>query len=122
MKTFHSKTNANLMKLWDEERVRNFCKVLSEDVYKKITTDFFEKNNRIDILTEAINSEQTTLILNECHSLRGASTMIGLIAFNDIIDTIENLSKNQGLLNKSEIISKLNELLRESKNQFLKLT
>jgi hypothetical protein len=110
------------MKLWDEERVRNFCKVLSEDVYKKITTDFFEKNNRIDILTEAINSEQTTLILNECHSLRGASTMIGLIAFNDIIDTIENLSKNQGLLNKSEIISTLNELLRESKNQFLKLT
>lgn len=122
MKTFHSKTDTNLRKLWDEERVRNFCKVLSEDVYKKITTDFFEKNNRIDILTEAINSEQTTLILNECHSLRGASTMIGLIAFNDIIDTIENLSKNQSLLNKSEIIRTLNELLRESKNQFLKLT
>ena len=122
MKTFHSKTDTKLRKLWDEERVRNFCKVLSEDVYKKITTDFFEKNNRIDILIEAINSGQTELILKECHSLRGASTMIGLVAFNDIIDTIEQSSKNQSLLNKSEIIGTLNKLLRESKNQFLKLT
>jgi chemotaxis protein histidine kinase CheA len=122
MKTFHSKSDSNSRKLWDKERVRNFCKVLSEDVYKKITTDFFEKNNRIDILIEAINSDQTKLILKECHSLRGASTMIGLVAFNDIIDTIEQSSKNQSLLNKNEIIGTLNKLLRESKNQFLKLT
>lgn len=122
MKTFHSKSDSNSRKLWDKERVRNFCKVLSEDVYKKITTDFFEKNNRIDILIEAINSDQTELILKECHSLRGASTMIGLVAFNDIIDTIEQSSKNQSLLNKNEIIGTLNKLLRESKNQFLKLT
>ena len=122
MKTFQSKSDSNSRKLWDKERVRNFCKVLSEDVYKKITTDFFEKNNRIDILIEAINSDQTELILKECHSLRGASTMIGLVAFNDIIDTIEQSSKNQSLLNKNEIIGTLNKLLRESKNQFLKLT
>jgi hypothetical protein len=122
MKTFRSKTDSNPRKLWDEERVRNFCKVLSEDVYKKITTDFFEKNSRIDILIEAINGEHTELILKECHSLRGASTMIGLVAFNDIIDTIEQSSKNQSLLNKNEIIDTLNKLLRESKNQFLKLT
>jgi HPt (histidine-containing phosphotransfer) domain-containing protein len=122
MNTFHSKTGSNPRKLWDEDRVRNFCKVLSEDVYKKITTEFFEKNNRIDILIEAIKSEQTEIILKECHSLRGASTMIGLVAFNDIIDTIEQSSKNQSLLNKNEIIDTLNKLIRESKNQFLKLT
>lgn len=122
MKTFHLKSDSNSGKLWDKERVRNFCKVLSEDVYKKITTDFFEKNNRISILIEAINNEETILILKECHSLRGASTMIGLVAFNDIIDTIEQSSKNQNILNKNEIIETLNKLLRESKNQFLKLT
>jgi hypothetical protein len=48
--------------------------------------------------------------------------MIGLVAFNDIIDTIEQSSKNQSLLNKNEITVTLNKLLRESKNQFLKLT
>jgi hypothetical protein len=48
--------------------------------------------------------------------------MIGLVAFNDIIDTIEQSFKNQSLLNKNEIIGTLNKLLRESKNQFLKLT
>jgi hypothetical protein len=122
MKTIHSNTGSNHKKLWDEERILNFCKVLSEDVYIKITTDFFEKNNRIDILIEAINSEETILILKECHALRGSSTMIGLVAFNDIIDTIEQSSKKQRPLNKSEIISTINELLKESKNQFLKLT
>jgi hypothetical protein len=48
--------------------------------------------------------------------------MIGLIAFNEIIDTIQKSSIKQIPLNKIKIIRTLNDLLRESKNQFLKLT
>ncbi len=48
--------------------------------------------------------------------------MIGLIAFNDIIETIEKYFIKQSPLNKIEIIRTLNDLLREAKNQFLKLT
>jgi chemotaxis protein histidine kinase CheA len=81
-----------------------------------------QKNNRIDILIEAINSEQMPIIIKECHSLKGASAMIGLIAFNDIIDTIEKSFMKQIPLEKTEIIRTLNDLLREAKNQFLKIT
>lgn len=122
MKTFQSNNDENYRKLWDEERVQSCCKVLTEEAYKKIVLDFFEKNNRIDRLIEAINSEQTKLILKECHSLRGASSMIGLIAFDDLIDTIEQSIKKQSQLNKIKIINMLNDLLRDAQNHFLKLT
>jgi hypothetical protein len=122
MKTDQSSTSENHRKLWDEERVRSCCKVLTEETYQKIVFDFFEKNNRIDKLIEAINRNQTNLILKECHSLRGASSMIGLIAFNDLIDTIEQSLKKQNQLNKIKIINMLNDLLRDAQNHFLKLT
>lgn len=119
---FDSKTDPILRKLWNEEHVHNCYRVLSEDAYKEIVLDFFNKNNRIDILTEAINSEQTEIILKECHALRGASSMIGLIAFNEIIDTIEQSTNNQNILKKKEIISTLNNLLTDAQEYFLKIT
>jgi hypothetical protein len=48
--------------------------------------------------------------------------MIGLIGFNNIINDIQESSIKQIPLKKIEIIQTLNNLLRESKNQFLKLT
>jgi hypothetical protein len=48
--------------------------------------------------------------------------MIGLIGFNDIIDAIQKSSIKQIPLNKIKIIRTLNDLLKEAKNQFLKLT
>jgi hypothetical protein len=122
IKKFESKTDQILRKLWDEDHVQNCYRVLSEHTYKKIVSDFFKKNNRIDILTEAINSEKTAIILKECHSLRGASSMIGLIAFNDIIDSIEQSSSNQKQLKKSEVINALNDLLTDAQEHFLKIT
>jgi HPt (histidine-containing phosphotransfer) domain-containing protein len=118
----NSNSDDNHEKLWDKNRVSDCCKLLSKDAYNKIVVAFFEKNNRIDILIEAINAEQTSIIIKECHSLKGASSMIGLIAFNNIIDTIEKSCVKQSILNKNEIIKTLNDLLREAKNQFLKLT
>lgn len=117
-------TNADLsnMKLWNEVQVLSCYKLMSKDDYKKIVFDFFEKNNRIDVLSAAISNEQTPIIFLECHALRGATSMIGLIAFNDIIDTIEQSYKEQRPLSKIEVISQLNDLLIEAKNQFLKLT
>ena len=118
----NSNSDDNNQKLWDMNRVSDCCKLLSKDTYNEIALDFFEKNNRIDVLINAINSEQTPIIIKECHSLKGASAMIGLIAFNDIIDVIQKYSMKQIPLNKIEITRTLNDLLRESKNQFLKLT
>uniref|UniRef100_UPI0040479A18 Hpt domain-containing protein n=1 Tax=Polynucleobacter sp. TaxID=2029855 RepID=UPI0040479A18 len=118
----NSNSDDNYEKLWDKNRVADCCKLLSKDAYKKIVVDFFEKNNRIDFLIEAINNEQISKITKECHSLKGASSMIGLIAFNDIIETIEKSFIKQSPLNKIEIIRTLNDLLTEAKNQFLKLT
>jgi|LauGreDrversion4_2_1035121.scaffolds.fasta_scaffold78193_4 chemotaxis protein histidine kinase CheA len=118
----NSNSDSNHEQLWDMNRVTDCCKLLSRDAYNKIAIDFFEKNNRIDILIEAINSEQMPIIIKECHSLKGASAMIGLIAFNDIIDTIEKSFMKQIPLEKTEIIRTLNDLLREAKNQFLKIT
>ena len=118
----NSNSDDNYEKLWDKNRVADCCKLLSKDAYKKIVVDFFEKNNRIDFLIEAINNEQISMITKECHSLKGASSMIGLIAFNDIIETIEKSFIKQSPLNKIEIIRTLNDLIREAKNQFLKLT
>jgi HPt (histidine-containing phosphotransfer) domain-containing protein len=120
--SLNSNSDDNHEKLWDMNRVTDCCKLLSKDAYIQIALDFFEKNNRIDILIEAINSEQTPIIIKECHSLKGASAMIGLIAFNEIIETIQKSSIKQIPLNKIKIIRTLNDLLRESKNQFLKLT
>lgn len=122
MKTHLTDTDLNDKKLWNEVQVLSCYKLMSKDDYKKIVSDFFEKNNRIDILSGAINNEQTSIIILECHALKGASSIIGLTAFNDIIDTIEESCKNQNPLNKIEIINKLNDLLIEAKNQFLKLT
>lgn len=48
--------------------------------------------------------------------------MIGLIAFDDLIDTIEQSIKKQSQLNKIKIINMLNDLLRDAQNHFLKLT
>jgi hypothetical protein len=118
----NSNSDDNYEKLWDINRVTDCCKLLSRDTYIKIALDFFEKDNRIDILIEAINGEQAPIIIKECHSLKGASEMIGLIAFNNIIDTIEKSCVKQSILNKNEIIKTLNDLLKEAKNQFLKIT
>ena len=120
--TLNSISDVNNQKLWDMNRVTDCSNLLPKDAYNKIVLDFFEKDNRIDVLIETINSDQTPLIIKECHSLKGASAMIGLIAFNDIIDTIEKSSMKQIPLNKIEIIRTLNDLLSEAKNQFLKLT
>lgn len=122
MKTHATNPDLNYKKLWDEAQVLSCYRLMSKNDYTKIVFDFFEKNHRIDILSAAIDNEQTSMILLECHSLRGASSMIGLVAFNDVIDTIEQSCKEQSPLNKIEIISKLNDLLIEAKNQFLKLT
>lgn len=122
MKTHLTDTDLNDKKLWNEVQVLSCYKLMSKDEYRKIVLDFFEKSNRIDILSGAINNEQTSIIILECHALKGASSMIGLAAFNDIIDTIEETCKKQSPLNKIEIINKLNDLLIEAKNQFLKLT
>jgi hypothetical protein len=121
MKTHLTNADLNYKKLWDESQVLSCYRLMSKIDYTKIVFDFFEKNHRIDILSAAIDNEQTSMILLECHSLRGASSMIGLVAFNDIINTIEQSCKKQSPLNKIEIISKLNDLLMEAKNQFLKL-
>ena len=118
----NSNSDDNYEKLWDKNRVTDCCKLLSKDAYNKIVIDFFEKNNRINILIKAINAEQTSIIIKECHSLKGASSMIGLIAFNNIIDTIEKSCVKKSILNKNEIIKTLNDLLKEAKNQFLKIT
>ena len=118
----NSNSDENYGNLWDKNRVSACCKLLSKDTYNKITLDFFEKNNRINVLVDAINSEQTSIIIKECHSLKGASAMIGLIGFNNIINDIQESSIKQIPLKKIEIIQTLNNLLRESKNQFLKLT
>jgi len=122
MKIHITNTDPNDKKLWNEVQVLSCYKFMSKEEYRKIVLDFFEKNNRIDILIEAINSEQISIIIKECHSLKGASAMIGLIAFNEILDTIQKSSIKQIPLNKIKIIRTLNDLLRESKNQFLKLT
>lgn len=122
MKTHLINTDQNDKKLWNEVQVLSCYKLMSKDEYRKIVLDFFEKNNRIDILSGAINNEQTSIIILECHALKGASSIIGLAAFNDIIDTIEETCKKQNPLNKIEIINKLNDLLIEAKSQFLKLT
>jgi hypothetical protein len=118
----NSNSDENYGSLWDKNRVSACCKLLTKDTYNEIVSDFFEKNNRINFLVDAINSELTSIIIKECHSLMGASSMIGLIGFNDIIDAIQKSSIKQMPLNKIKIIKTLNDLLKEAKNQFLKLT
>lgn len=106
--------------LWDEDRVMSCCLLLSKSSYQKIVVDFFEKNHRIDFLVKAIEDEKSPEILQECHSLRGATSMIGLIGFNDLLKSIEQSAKRADFLNKKEMIEELKNILNISTILFYK--
>ncbi len=106
--------------LWDADRVMSCCLLLSKSSYHKIVVDFFEKNHRVDFLVKALENEKSSAILQECHSLKGASSMIGLIGFNDLIELIEQSVSKQDFINKQEMIECLKNILNRSKDTFYK--
>lgn len=119
-KKFNLTLTTNDAELWDEDRVMSCCLLLSKKTYQKIVVDFFEKNHRIDFLVKAIEDEQSTVILEECHSLRGATSMIGLIGFNNLLESIEQSANREDFFNKKEIIKDLKNILHTSKIFFYK--
>jgi HPt (histidine-containing phosphotransfer) domain-containing protein len=106
--------------LWDDDRVMSCCLLISKSSYQKIVVDFFEKNHRVDFLITALEDEKSSAILQECHALKGASSMIGLIGFNKIIESIEQSANREDFLNKKEMIENLKNILNRSKARFYK--
>lgn len=106
--------------LWDKNKVQQCRIFLDDETYKRIVADFFEKNNRVDVLLEAIKNSDKALILRECHSLKGATSMIGLIAFNEVINVIEQSLRSEIPLDAEMITNALNQLLKISEKTFLK--
>jgi hypothetical protein len=106
--------------LWDDDRVMSCCLLISKSSYQKIVVDFFEKNHRIDFLIKALEDEKSSVILQECHALKGATSMIGLIGFNGLLESIEQSADREDFLNKKEIIENLKNILNRSKAKFYK--
>jgi HPt (histidine-containing phosphotransfer) domain-containing protein len=120
IKKIKSSSEKSYEELWDKVRVMNCGKKLSNNSYHQIVTDFFEKNHRIDFLIKAIDEEKSSVILQECHSLKGASSMIGLIGFNDLIESIEQCVSKKEFFNKNALIENLKNILNISKETFFK--
>ena len=106
--------------LWDDDRVMSCCLLISKSSYQKIVVDFFEKNHRIDFLVKALEDENSSVILQECHALKGATSMIGLTGFNGLIESVEQSVKRNNFLNKKEMIENLKNILNRSKAKFYK--
>jgi HPt (histidine-containing phosphotransfer) domain-containing protein len=106
--------------LWDDDRVMSCCLLISKSSYQKIVVDFFEKNHRVDFLIKALEDEKSSVILQECHALKGATSMIGLIGFNGLLESIEQSADREDFLNKKEIIENLKNILNRSKAKFYK--
>ena len=106
--------------LWDDDRVMSCCLLISKSSYQKIVVDFFEKNHRVDFLIKALEDEKSSVILQECHALKGATAMIGLIGFNGLLESIEQSADREDFLNKKEIIENLKNILNRSKAKFYK--
>jgi HPt (histidine-containing phosphotransfer) domain-containing protein len=106
--------------LWDDDRVMSCCLLISKSSYHKIVVDFFEKNHRVDFLIKALEDENSSVILQECHALKGATSMIGLTGFNGLLESIEQSADREDFLNKKEIIENLKNILNRSKAKFYK--
>lgn len=106
--------------LWDDDRVMSCCLLISKSSYHKIVVDFFEKNHRVNFLTKALEDENSSVILQECHALKGATSMIGLIGFNGLLESIEQSANKEDFLNKKELIENLKNILNRSKARFYK--
>lgn len=106
--------------LWDDDRVMSCCLLISKSSYQKIVVDFFEKNHRVDFLIKALEDEKSSVILQECHALKGATSMIGLIGFNGLLESIEQSADREDFFNKKEIIENLKNILNRSKAKFYK--
>ncbi len=106
--------------LWDDDRVMSCCLLISKSSYHKIVVDFFEKNHRVEFLIKALEDEKSSVILQECHALKGATSMIGLIGFNGLIESIEQSANREYFLNKLEMIENLKNILDRSKARFYK--
>lgn len=106
--------------LWDADRVMSCCQLISKSSYYKIVVDFFEKNHRVDFLVKALEDENASAILQECHALRGATSMIGLTGFNGLLESIEQSANREYFLNKLEMIENLKNILDRSKARFYK--
>ena len=106
--------------LWDDDRVMSCCLLISKSSYQKIVVDFFEKNHRVEFLVKALEDENSFVILQECHALKGATSMIGLIGFNVLIESIEQSVNRNDFLNKKKMIENLKNILNRSKARFYK--
>ncbi|MBV1910168.1 MAG: Hpt domain-containing protein [Kangiellaceae bacterium] len=101
-------------KIVDDNMLDELCEIMGDDINMLIESYISDSKAKLIQIAELDPSSDQENIFRLAHSLKGSSRNIGVLAFSNYCDTIENNARDNCLNNENYDLEKLNGFFNEA--------